>query len=193
MCSTEGYAFQVLIIGFLVAKLDFSAVFMMNSFNEGRSLILFFPTEGLHFDWVLQTWVNFACLRLVLLGSSCLATFKCFKRLLLNLIEDSSENGFRIEAVNLLVEVSIFVEYRCGGEWAAAHIFHAMLRIAVAVGIVHLKAPFFLVFQHVHHLLQVSAETQCGEKCFTIWRMYGRWGMFYKQYVGYPMRVRLAY
>jgi len=55
VCSTEGYAFQVLIIGFLVAKLDFSAVFMMNSFNEGRSLILFFPTEGLHFDWVLQT------------------------------------------------------------------------------------------------------------------------------------------
>jgi hypothetical protein len=55
VCSTVGYAIQVLIIGFLVAKLDFSAVFMMNSFNEGRFLTLFFPTEELHFDWVLQT------------------------------------------------------------------------------------------------------------------------------------------
>lgn len=55
MCSTEVYVFQVLIIGFLVAKLDFSAVFMMNNFNEGCFLILAFSTEGLHFDWVLQT------------------------------------------------------------------------------------------------------------------------------------------
>jgi hypothetical protein len=53
--STEVYVFQVLIIGFLVAKLDLSAVFMMDNFNEGCFLTLFFPTEELYFDWVLQT------------------------------------------------------------------------------------------------------------------------------------------
>jgi hypothetical protein len=71
----KDYAFQVLPIGFLVVKLDFSVVFMMENFNEGRSLTLFFLTEDLHFDWVLQTGVNFAFLRHVLPESSCLVTF----------------------------------------------------------------------------------------------------------------------
>jgi|LakMenE01Jun11ns_1017448.scaffolds.fasta_scaffold8943624_1 hypothetical protein len=46
----KDYAFQVLPIGFLVAKLDFSVVFMMENFNEGCSLTLLFLTEDLHFD-----------------------------------------------------------------------------------------------------------------------------------------------
>jgi hypothetical protein len=71
----KDYAFQVLPIGFLVAKLDFSVVFMMEKLNEGRSLTLFFLTEELHFYWVLRTGVNFAFLRHVLPESSCLVTF----------------------------------------------------------------------------------------------------------------------
>ena len=46
----KDYAFQVLSIGFLVVKLDFSVVFMMENFNEGRSLTLLFPIEEMHFD-----------------------------------------------------------------------------------------------------------------------------------------------
>jgi hypothetical protein len=89
--------------------------------------------------------------------------FECLKTLLLNPVKDGSENGFRIEAVNLLVEVSILIMNRRVRKRSTAHIFHAVLRIPGAVEIVHLKAPFFLVFQHVHHLLQVPAVD-------TVWR-----------------------
>lgn len=71
----KDYAFQVLPIGFLVAKPDFSVVFMMENFSEGRSLTLFFLTEEVHFDWVLQTGVNFAYWQHDLPESSCLVTF----------------------------------------------------------------------------------------------------------------------
>jgi len=82
---------------------------------------------------------------------------------LLNPVEDGSEDGFRIEAVNLLVEFSILIMNGRVRKGSTAHIFHAVLRIPGAIEIVHLKAPFFLVFQHVHHLLQVPAVD-------TVWR-----------------------
>lgn len=65
--------------------------------------------------------------------------------------------------MDLLVEVSILVMNGRVRKRSTAHIFHAVLRIPGAVEIIDLKAPFLLVFQHVHRLLQVPAVD-------TVWR-----------------------
>jgi hypothetical protein len=113
--------------------------------------------------------------------------------LLLNLIEDGSEDGLRIEAVDLLVKVSILVMNGRVRKRSTAHVFHAVLRIPGAVEIIDLKAPFFLVFQCVHRLLQVPAID-------TVWReiFYDFEGgtvvedMFFELDIAYQVRVWLV-
>lgn len=61
------------------------------------------------------------------------------------------------------MELSILVMNGRVRKRSTAHIFHAVLRIPGAVEIIDLKAPFLLMLQHVHHLLQVPAVD-------TVWR-----------------------
>ena len=73
--------------------------------------------------------------------------------MLLYPVKDGPEDGFGIEAVDLLMEVSLLVVDGSVGEGGAADMLHAVLRVPCAVEVIELEAPLLFALQLVDCLL----------------------------------------
>ena len=73
--------------------------------------------------------------------------------MLLYPVKDGPEDGFGIEAVDLLMEVSLLVVDGSVGEGGAADMLHAVLWVPCAVEVIELEAPLLFALQLVDCLL----------------------------------------
>jgi hypothetical protein len=60
--------------------------------------------------------------------------------------------------VNFFVEFTLAIMNGSIGEGGASNILHTMLRVPCTIEIVYLKAPFLLVLQFIHYLLESSTK-----------------------------------
>ena len=123
----------------------FYIFFIMFFCRKGRRLTTLFILLRLVFG------INFAFLRLshflrFLFGRGWLWIRLYISTLLVDSLKNLEDDGFRVESVDFLVELSFLVVNSSVGEGGTLNILHAELVIPLAIEIIYFEAPVLLGF-----------------------------------------------